>query len=277
MKMFVSPMLLEYAEDNKPFNNDKYITELKWDGIRLVASNMNRPRLYTRHENEITGNFPELIDSMPIPNGTIIDAELVVANAEGKADFAAMMERFHSNKSRHRVTVVAFDIIKYKNRDLTGLPLIERKKYLEDSFVNNEYFVKSHYLIGNGIEYFDLVKQQGLEGTVQKHINSKYEVGKRSSSWKKVIAYEIGEFFIAGYRKDKFGWLLSDGERIVGMMELGVGSTERKAGYKVFQQLKLNETKDTVYLQPLLKCVVKHRGYTKNNLLRLPVFDKFVI
>ncbi|WP_081390273.1 ATP-dependent DNA ligase [Paenibacillus odorifer] len=277
MNMFVSPMLLQYAEDNKPFDDDSHITELKWDGIRLVPSNINRPRLYTRHENEITGNFPEVIESMPFPSGTILDSELVVANAEGKADFAAMMERFHSNKSKHKVTVVAFDIIKYKNRDLTGLPLIERKKYLDDSFVNNDYFVKSHYLIGNGIGYFDLVKQQGLEGTVQKHINSKYEVGKRSSSWKKVIAYDMGEFLIAGYRKDKFGWLLSDGERIVGSMELGVGSTERKAGYKIFQQLKTNETKDTVYLQPLLKCVVKYRGYTKNNLLRLPVFDQFVM
>ncbi|OMD76843.1 hypothetical protein [Paenibacillus odorifer] len=78
-------------------------------------------------------------------------------------------------------------------------------------------------------------------------------------------------------KKEIVGWLLSDGERILGNMQLGVGKTERQAGYKIFQQLKTNETEDTVYLQPLIKCVVKHRGFTKNNMLRLPVFDQFVV
>lgn len=277
MNMFISPMLLEYAEDNKPFNDDKYITELKLDGIRLIASNIDRPRLYTRHNNEITSNFPELIDSLTIPAGSIIDCELIVSDIDGKPNFSAVMERFKSNKSKHKVTACAFDIIKYKNKDITKLSLIERKDLLDESFIENTYYTKSKFLIGRGIEYFDLVKQQGLEGTVQKLIDSKYEIGKRSSAWVKVIAYEIDEFFIVGYRKEDFGWLLSDGERVLGVMELGVGKAERQAGYKVFQQLKTKETRDTVYLQPAIKCIVKHRGYTKNNMLRLPVFDKFAI
>jgi DNA ligase-1 len=277
MKMFVSPMLLERAAGNKPFDDDNWITELKLDGIRLIPSNMDRPRLYTRHNNEITTNFPELLEVMPTSNGTILDSEMIVPGIDGKPDFAAVMERFKSNKSKHKVNVVAFDIIKYKGKDVTGLPLLERKKMLDDSFIENEYFSKSKYLVGNGIKYFDLVKQQGLEGTVQKLIASKYEINKRSSNWRKVIAYEIGEFFIVGYRKSDFGWLLSDGEKIVAVMELGVRKTERQVGYRIFQQLKTGETDDTVYLQPLIRCVVKHRGYTKNNLLRLPVFDKFVI
>lgn len=270
-------MLLQYAEDNKAFDDDNYITELKLDGIRLIASNIDRPRLYTRHNNEITGSFSELVDSIPIPQGTIIDAEMIVIGQDGKPDFYAMMERFMSKKSKYKASVCSFDIIKYKGKDVTGIPLLERKLILEESFVENEYYAKSKYMTGKGVDYFNLVKQRGLEGVVLKSVNSKYEVGKRSSKWQKVIAYDMGEFFIAGYRKDKFGWLLSDGERIVGSMELGVGATERKVGYRIFQQLKLNETKDTVYLQPLLKCVVKYRGYTKNNLLSLPVFDEFVI
>ncbi|SEN44587.1 DNA ligase-1 [Paenibacillus sophorae] len=270
-------MLLEYAADNKPFNDDKYITELKWDGIRLVPRNINRPRLYTRHENEITANFPELIESMPIPSGTILDSELVVPNAEGKADFAATMERFQSSKSKHKVTIVAFDIIKYKNRDMTYLPLTERKKYLEDSFVDNDYFVKSRYLTGKGIEYFNAVKQQGLEGIVLKRADSKYIIGKKSKYWQKVIAYEMGEFYLAGFRKDKFGWLLSDGNGIVGTMEYGPNSEERKAGYLMMKKYKTEETKDYVYTQPLMRCLVKHRGFTKNGMLRLPVFERFLI
>ncbi|WP_237391840.1 RNA ligase family protein [Paenibacillus dendrobii] len=270
-------MLLEHAADNKPFDNDSYITELKLDGIRLIVSNMDRVRLYTRHNNEITANFPELVDNIDTPKGTILDGELIVTGDDGKPDFQAMMERFKSKKSKHKVTFCAFDIIKYEHKDMNILPLIERKEALESSFSDNQFYTKTKYIYGNGINYFDLVKEQKLEGVVLKQASSKYEIGKRSSVWQKVVAYEMDELYIAGYRKDEFGWLLSNGERIVGVMELGVGPTERKAGYKIFQQLKAGETKDTVYLQPLIKCVVKHRGYTKNNLLRLPVFDKFVV
>jgi DNA ligase 1 len=276
MNMFVSPMLLQYAKDNKPFNDDNCITELKLDGIRLLPSNTNRPRLYTRHNNEITANYPELIEAMPIPDGTIIDSELIVSDEFGKPDFYAAMERFRSTKSKHKAHVVAFDIIKYKHKDVTSLPLLERKKILEEAFTPNEYYCKSMYLIGKGIEYFNAVKQQGLEGVVIKQANSKYEIGKKTGKWQKVIAYEMGEFYIAGYKKDKFGWLISDGMKIVGNMEFGTSADDRTAGYSKFKQLKTGETKDTVYLDPILKCVVKHRGYTRNGMLRLPIFEHFI-
>ncbi|WP_445655105.1 ATP-dependent DNA ligase, partial [Spongiibacter marinus] len=69
--MFISPMLLESAKD--PFDSDDYITEIKFDGIRLLASkDGGRMRLYTRHNNEVTAKFPEL-HTIQIPDGTILD------------------------------------------------------------------------------------------------------------------------------------------------------------------------------------------------------------
>ena len=50
---------------------------------------------------------------------------------------------------------------------------------------------------------------------------------------------------------------------------VGVKPQERKAGYKVFQQLKTKETKDMVYLEPIIRCQIKHRGYYKSGMLRL--------
>ncbi|MRD45552.1 ATP-dependent DNA ligase, partial [Bacillus thuringiensis] len=68
--MFVSPMLLQ--KKDQPFNDDKYITELKLDGIRLIVSKFdNKVRLYTRHHNEVTSKFPELLQ-IDIPDGTVI-------------------------------------------------------------------------------------------------------------------------------------------------------------------------------------------------------------
>lgn len=275
--MFISPMLLEYAADNKPFDDDNYITELKLDGIRLIVSNIDRIRLYTRHNNEITANFPELVDNIDIPPGTILDGELIVTGSDGKPDFEAMMERFKSRKSKHKEMFCAFDIIKYKNKNMHNLPLVTRKEALETSFSDNKYAAKSKYLLGRGTQYFDLVKSQGLEGIVLKDVQSRYEIDKRSSKWLKVIAYDMREVYIIGYRKSEFGWLLSDGQRPLGIMELGVKPHERKAGFKVFQQLKINETKDIVYLEPFIKCQIKHRGYYKSGMLRLPVFERFIV
>ncbi len=264
------------APNNLPFNSDLHITELKLDGIRLIIDYRDKVKIYTRHNNDVTAKFPELVESIPIQKGTTLDGELIVTDSDGKPNFEFVMERFMSKKSKHKVTFCAFDIINFEGKSVTSKPLIERKEILSKAFIDNEYYAKSIYIRGNGIEYFNLAKQQKLEGVVLKDINSRYEIDKRSDKWLKVIAYEVGEYYIAGYKKNEFGWLLSDGKRVVGVMSLAVGTNERKAGYRVFQQLRKSETEDTVYIDPVIKCVVKHRGYTKNNLLRLPEFESFV-
>jgi DNA ligase 1 len=47
--MFIPPMLLQYANNNEPFDDPSIFAELKWDGIRLIVSNMNQLRLYTKN------------------------------------------------------------------------------------------------------------------------------------------------------------------------------------------------------------------------------------
>ncbi|MCY9457254.1 ATP-dependent DNA ligase, partial [Bacillus inaquosorum] len=95
--MFVSPMLLHSIKE--PFDDKNYITELKFDGIRLILTKfVNQIKLYTRHNNEVTSKFPELLD-LDIPDGTVLDGEVIVAAPDGAPDFEAVMERFMSKKS----------------------------------------------------------------------------------------------------------------------------------------------------------------------------------
>lgn len=95
--MFVSPMLLHKFNPpfgELPFDESEYISELKIDGIRLLLSKWdNVIKLYTRHGNEITGKFPELLN-LDIPDGTILDGEVVVPGPGGKPDFEETMSRF---------------------------------------------------------------------------------------------------------------------------------------------------------------------------------------
>ncbi|WP_429875547.1 hypothetical protein [Fictibacillus sp. NRS-1165] len=94
--MFVSPMLLHKIE--KPFNDDNYIAKLKLDGIRAIFSIIgNKPKLYTRHSNDISARFAELL-SYPLPDGTILDGELVVTDETGKPVFESCMQGFFRSK-----------------------------------------------------------------------------------------------------------------------------------------------------------------------------------
>ncbi|WP_429707227.1 hypothetical protein [Bacillus rhizoplanae] len=68
-------------------------------------------------------------------------------------------------------------------RSIEEFPLIERKQLLDEIIIQDSSLVaKVKYIEGNGSAYFNLVKQQGLEGIVLKRKDSRYELGKRSQS-----------------------------------------------------------------------------------------------
>ncbi|MCQ6268791.1 hypothetical protein M1K46_24805 [Fictibacillus sp. WQ 8-8] len=131
--MFVSPMLLQRMEE--PFNHDDFISELKLDEIRLIYSHMDSVKLYTRHKNEVTKKFPELMD-LGIPKGKVLDGELILTDQNGHPDFEAIMSRFQITnqdkiqRSSHRCPVhfCAFDILYHEGESVIYLPLSERKK-----------------------------------------------------------------------------------------------------------------------------------------------------
>lgn len=103
-----------------------------------------------------------------------------------------------------------------------------------------------------------------------KRKDSRYEVGKRSQSWLKVINYQYADVLVTGYRKGKFGWLLSDEDgKYLGVMELGVPANERA---KVYNAEILRDSKCYVYLVDPINCHIKYRNLTKDGLLRLPSF-----
>ncbi|WP_409299179.1 RNA ligase family protein [Peribacillus sp. SCS-26] len=275
--MFVSPMLLHKSD--QPFEDENYITELKLDGIRLTLSKFNNQiKLYTRHNNEVTSKFPELLQ-VDIPDGTILDGEIIVSDVEGKPDFEAMMERFQSKRSLHKIYFCVFDVIYYKGDKVTYLPLLERKELLQSILEPSEHIGYSQWLTGNASAYFELVKQQGLEGIVQKKADSKYQINKRSQDWLKVINYQYTDAYITGFRKDEFGVLIGveDGERIkaAGLMEF-MTPQARKQFYSMYRDYILEENDKFFYLDPKIKCRVKFRNYTKAGLLRIPSFVKYI-
>ncbi|MEC0231265.1 ATP-dependent DNA ligase [Paenibacillus alba] len=276
--MFIKPMLLQYAKDNLPFDHPDYIAELKLDGIRMIVSNIEELKLYTRHHNEVTAIYPDLLQACPVPKGTVLDGELIVTDDQGRPDFEACMTRFKSRKSTYSVQFCAFDIIYHRGIDVTAMTLTQRKQLLEEAFQETEYYKKVRVINGSAVTFFDLVKANGIEGIVLKKKSSRYEKGSRSWSMQKVIAYDQDEVVITGYSKKDFGWLIGkgDGEQIrpLGIMELGISGNHRKAMYPILKNSQVGESRDHVYVDPRIHCRVKHRGYYKSGLMRLPVLDE---
>ncbi|MFC3767652.1 ATP-dependent DNA ligase [Paenibacillus sp. GCM10012303] len=286
--MFISPMLLETA--CSPFNSPDHIYEPKIDGHRLILSRQdNATRLYTRHNNECTRQYPELCDI--VQDDIILDGEVACVNREsGLIDFETVMERFAAQKANKILRLTAtqpanymvFDILRYKGEDLHGWPLMRRKELLAGVDFGNPRISVVPYIELEGERLFQEIVSRQMEGIVAKRKESVYVAGQRSPSWQKIINWTYVDVVLTGWRKDEFGWLVGvyDGESMiqhVGLVELGVTPKQRKAFYKVMQPYVVGEDRHNVYVNPLIKAKVKIRNWTRKGLLRSPVFVDFIV
>ncbi|QII49457.1 ATP-dependent DNA ligase [Bacillus paralicheniformis] len=268
--MFISPMLLESIKE--PFDSDDYITETKFDGIRLIASRNNGLiRLYTRHSSEVTAKFPELLP-LDIPEGTVLDGELIVPGSTGAGDFEAVMERFQSRKSFHPIVFCVFDVLRIDGVSVMSRPLHERKELLAGLKIDHPNVKVVEGVRGHAVDYFELVCKNKIEGIVMKWANAPYTENKRSDRWLKIVNYEYTDVLITGLRKEDNALLLSymDG-RYAGVMEFMPYGDRRKLHA---DRVIVEETEKYAYIEPV-GCCVKHRFKTKNGLLRIPSFHEW--
>ncbi|MEC0110388.1 ATP-dependent DNA ligase [Paenibacillus taichungensis] len=285
--MFISPMLLETALG--PFSHSNYIFEPKVDGHRLIYSQQaGEVRLYTRHNNDCTRQYPEL--QLPFEDDIILDGEVACTDPEtGLNDFEAVMSRFstrqHSKVQQLTKTLPAtfaiFDILHYKGQDLRKMPLMERKAILHSLTLPSRSFGVVPHIEGAGEDLYAQIEAMGMEGVVGKRKDSVY-VSRRSREWQKVINWSYTDVFITGYKKAEFGWLAAIPDpsgklRPVGVIEHGPSPKHKQAFRGVCKQLVTGEDKNHVYLEPRIRAKVKMRNWTKAGLLRIPVFIEFIL
>src|SRR4051812_47816003 len=129
---FIEPML---SKPSAPFDSDKHLFEIKWDGTRALAFvHVDGRRLLNRRRVDITSRYPELQEALKRgAPGPILDGEVVVLRG-GKPDFNALQSREQARtprKIRHLVnekpaTFMAFDQLYANHQALLKLPLTER-------------------------------------------------------------------------------------------------------------------------------------------------------
>lgn len=282
-KMNIRPMLLK--EVDKPFDDDNFIYELKFDGIRaLIYVSDDEINIISRNGINITKLYPELeeIKSLVGHHKVIFDGEIVTM-VEGKASFRKLQERSHLkdlNKIKLKskeipITFVVFDIL-YLDKEIIDLGLMKRKELL-NKYPDTFYFVKSKYFY-KGTLLFKKVKKLGLEGIVAKEKNSKYIPNKRVDTWIKIKNFKKEEFLVLGYifNNEKYSLYLGEYKNkeliFIGKVSIGKNNFLMKDILKVKKKKNkvLNINEDITYIEPKKKILVHYMERTKDGRLRQP-------
>ena len=98
-----------------------------------------------------------------------------------------------------------FDLLYFNGHDLTGLPLLRRKELLKKILPAAKNLKFSDHVAREGVLFFKVVKDKGLEGIVAKHAQSPYRVARRSLEWLKIKTALTQEGVIAGSTEAKGG------------------------------------------------------------------------
>jgi bifunctional non-homologous end joining protein LigD len=195
-----------------PPDDGAWAYEMKWDGLRAIAEiDHGRLQLWSRTGRDITAGYPELqqLAAAAAVDQAVLDGEIVVFGAEGWPSFEALQQRMNiSAPAQVRallasvpVTYLAFDLLVLDGQPLLDRPYTERRVLLEQLELNGRHWqTPPSFTDAAGAEVLEVSKQHGLEGVVAKRLKSRYEPGKRTSSWRKIKNVRRQEAVVGGWK-----------------------------------------------------------------------------
>jgi DNA ligase 1 len=259
----------------------RIVAEYKYDGSRFQFHKKgNWARLYSRRLEDVTRSLPDVIEKL-IPatdHDVILDGE-VIAMKDGKPmPFQSVLRRF---RRRHDIAEaqdaiemvpVVFDILFLDGETLIGIPLLERRKRLENAV--------SLYLAPQVVsselkeieQTYKAALDAGHEGIMIKVPDSPYSPGQRGKNWIKikpevdtldlaVIGAEWGE----GKRAHVFGSFLvacQDAGKLIPLSRVATGLSDEQLAemYELLKDKVIRKSGKEVTFEPGLVLEV---GYSE--------------
>jgi DNA ligase D-like protein (predicted ligase) len=185
-----------------------WIYEPKLDGVRVLAYvTGGSVRLFSRNRKPVEGGYPELVEalSLAVRGDAVLDGEIVAPDpATGLSSFARLQQRMHlrdlqrATRTGVSVELYLFDCLFYEGIDLTGLPLLDRKKVLRDVVWYDGAIRFTPYRTTGSAAMYREACAKGAEGIIAKRAESRYVSG-RSADWLKIKCVQQQEFVIGGY------------------------------------------------------------------------------
>jgi bifunctional non-homologous end joining protein LigD len=304
----IKPMLATAVD--KPFSNNDWVFEVKWDGVRAIAFVRNGiARLQSRNGNDITVTYPEVEDSLQKSltgiDFAVLDGEIVVLDNNGHPDFQGHQRRMHIQNVREieklaneiPATYYLFDILYHDSKNVEQSNYLKRRQLLTQIIIPDENIRISDYIDERGIEMLQHTKKLNLEGIIAKKKTSPYIEGIRSRDWLKIKNIKTQDCVVVGYTKglgrriSVFGSLLlaiynppKKKFTFVGHSGSGFDDDSIELIYSKLQKIKTDimpienlpyKNRDTVWVKPVSVAEIKFTGWTKDGIMRAPIFLRF--
>ena len=199
-----------------PDHDEGWAYEIKWDGMRALSFVDDGLSMRSTRRLELADRFPELAGLAAHLAGhrVALDGEVVAFDGEDRSDFALLQQRMHvadrSEAIRRSATVpvvyVVFDLLHLDGMDTMPLPYVERRRLLGELVEPGPSWIVPAHSLGPGPDLYAAAIERELEGLVAKRLESRYEPGRRSPTWRKVKVRHEQEFVVGG-------WTAGEGNR----------------------------------------------------------------
>jgi bifunctional non-homologous end joining protein LigD len=275
----------------------EWLHEIKYDGYRIgCIVDRGAVRLVSRRGKDWTAQFPEIAEAAASlgVDGCVLDGEVAALRPDGRTSFQLLQNAF-GGKRRPRLCYFVFDLLALDGKELTALPLEERKQRLATLLAGRKTdLVYASHVADDGAEVFAAACRQGLEGIVSKRRDGIYEEGRRGPSWVKTKCTLRQELVIGGVldRKGSAGEYVGalllgvhrDGELVyagkVGTGYTAASARELRARLRPLEQPSCPFSRrppgfvgrDAHWVRPELVCEVGFTEWTDAGHVRHPVF-----
>ncbi len=189
--------------------------EWKYDGIRAQLVQRGGQRwLWSRGEELITDRFPE-ISGIYLPDGTVIDGEILIWKNNKPASFADLQKRIGRTILSAKILAelpavfIAFDLLEHGGHDIRQAIQMERRSSLENVVRRiNAGLILSPLVEAPDWQTLDMLRDssrsRAVEGMMLKAIDARYGTGRTKETgmwWKwKIDPYTIDAVLIYAQR-----------------------------------------------------------------------------
>jgi len=177
-----------------PFTGQGWIFELKHDGFRALARSGSAVQLLSRSGRLMTDPFPEIVAALEqLPDGLVLDGELVVPAPDGRSDFEEVRRRnliqrprmVQEAAAKSPAVLIVFDLLEAGGEDLRTRPLLQRRQALHRHVIPGPRLRLIQPVETHGEALFHAIAAQDFEGIVAKRVDAPYRAG-RQPAWVKI-------------------------------------------------------------------------------------------
>ncbi|HEV1997736.1 MAG TPA: hypothetical protein VGR61_06360 [Candidatus Dormibacteraeota bacterium] len=286
---------------SEPFDSTEHLFEVRWDGLRALAFiEGGGYHLQDQAGRNISELFPEL-GELPHRVGSdqvILDGCVVISDARGRPDFAALDRRMRvataaatqQSAARQPAAFVVFDILYHEARSVMSLSLLKRRKLLKQTVAAEGRICLSDAVSADGVAFFEAAREMGIDAVIAKRKDSLYMPGGRAPSWLLVQDVPRQDVVVVGYAPDSSGnafesllvGVFAENRPVyAGAVSGGFDQrterllTQAIPGLRAGAEPPGNADRvppEAVWLRPEIVASVKFSEWTSEGMLRFPIF-----